>query len=174
MVRRPPGARFDSRYVIPTVKHSSSVMIWGNFSASGLGNLWFLPTNSTMNAARYLGVLQERLKPIMRNRQATIFMHDSAPCHQAKSVKQWLASENIEVLASWPGNSPDLNPIENLWTVLKIKVASHNPSSQTELVEAVKRVWCTEITQNLCKKLVERMPKRIAAVIRNGSRSSKY
>ena len=41
-------------------------------------------------------------------------MQDGAPCYTAKSIKTFLANESIELL-DWSGNSPDMNPIENLW-----------------------------------------------------------
>lgn len=41
-------------------------------------------------------------------------MHDSAPCHRARSVTSFLPAKNVTVL-SWPGNSPDMNRLENMW-----------------------------------------------------------
>ena len=44
----------------------------------------------------------------------TQFMEDKAPGHRAKSTKDWHQACGIKLFAGWPGNSPDLNPIENL------------------------------------------------------------
>ena len=61
-----------------------------------------------------------------------IFQQDSAPCHIARIVKQWLAEPGVQLL-DWPGNSPDLNPIENLWVSIKKRVAQKKCSSLEEL-----------------------------------------
>ena len=51
-----------------------------------------------------------------------IFMQDGAPCHRSKIVKKFLEENHVTTL-DWPGNSPDLNPIENLWAKMKDLVA---------------------------------------------------
>ena len=81
-IRRPTGQRYNPRFVIPTVKHSSSVMVWGCFSMSGRGSLWFLPKNTTMNADRYREVLEDRFETMMGTgiRETSIFMRAVSSC----------------------------------------------------------------------------------------------
>uniref|UniRef100_W8ASQ9 Transposable element Tcb2 transposase n=1 Tax=Ceratitis capitata TaxID=7213 RepID=W8ASQ9_CERCA len=53
------------------------------------------------------------------------FMQDSDPKHTAKVTQDWLKKENIRIL-DWPVQSPDLNPIENLWNDVKTKISAKN------------------------------------------------
>ena len=63
LVRRPSGvSRYDSRYIIKTVKHPKSVMVWGAFSGdNGRGGLYFLSKNVTMRGDNYLRVLDQHM-----------------------------------------------------------------------------------------------------------------
>jgi DNA-binding IscR family transcriptional regulator len=173
-VRRPPGERNNNRYCIPSAKYSPSVMIWGSISARGPGGIWFAPPRRTINAAVYLQILQGNLPVIMDANQCTHFQHDGAPCHTAKVVKQWLSNQHIQLLDKWPGSSPDLNPIENCWSMLKKKVASLKPTSLADLVEKTRIVWQQEITEAYCVSLIHSMPSRIRAVLQAKGGNTKY
>ncbi len=84
----------------------------------------------------------------------------------------WFEEQNIKVL-KWPGNSPDLNPIEGVWGLMKKFVLNMKPTTVTELVTAVQDAWCNT-TSEICNKLIESMPRRINAVIRAKGGWTKY
>ena len=173
-VRRPLGSSpVNSRYLQPTVKHPPSVMVWGCFSSQGRGGLSFLPKGQTMNASRYISVLDDHLLHFMSIHGCTTFQQDSAPCHKAKSVMNWFQTKKMRVL-KWLGNSPDLNPIENLWTLIKKKVSTSNPTTLDELKRTIKEIWCKNIDQNVCKNLTDSMPSRIQKFIKNKGYHTKY
>lgn len=174
-VRRPStSSAHDPRFTKKTVKHTPSVMVWGSFSASGRGGLFFLPKGQTMTSAVYVDMLNTKHQAgRLMGRNTTIFQQDSAPCHTAKRSMQWFRDNNIQVL-DWPGNSPDLNPIENLWVNMKRRVNTGNIDSMDHLHQRIKEAWCLEVTPEECNNLVESMPRRIAAVLKNKGYPSKY
>ena len=126
-----------------------------------------------MNKEKYVKVLQEKLRLHMTVHQCDIFMHDGAPCHRSRVVKKFWGEKNIRQL-DWPGNSPDLNPIENLWMLLKNKVSVKQPTNAKSLVTAIKEIWTKKISAEYCKKLTESMPQRIEAVLRSRGGHTKY
>ena len=172
-VWRPVGKRFDEKYTQQTMKHSPKIMIWGAMSVKGTAGLFFLTPETTMNGAKYLELLKNKLQLHMNVHECTIFMQDGAPCHKAKIVRNFLKSKKIQVL-DWPGNSPDLNPIENLWVILKNKVAEEQPSSLKQLENVIKKVWTLGITSEYCCKLIESVPRRLMMVIDNKGGHTKY
>ena len=74
----------------------------------------------------------------------------------------------------WPRNSPDLNPIENLWAILKQKVRQQMPKAKIELIAAIKNAWYKQISPELCQKFAQSMPKRIEQVVVNKDGHTKY
>ncbi len=91
-------------------------------SSAGVGPLCFLKTN--VPAPVYQDILEHFMLPSadqLFKDADLIFQQDLAPAHTAKSTKSWLNYHDVSVL-DWPANSPDLNPIEILWCIVKRKM----------------------------------------------------
>ncbi len=101
-----------------------------------------------------------------------IFQQDLAPAHTAKGTKSWFNDHGVTVL-DWPANSPDLNPIENLWGIVKRKMRDTRPNNADELKATVKETWAS-IPPQQCHKLITSMPRWIEAVIKAKGAPTKY
>ncbi len=97
-------------------------MIWGAMTSAGVGPLCFLKNSVT--APIHQDILEQFMLPSadqLFKDADFIFQPDLAPAHTAKSTKRWLNDHGVGVL-DWPANSPDLNPTENLWGIVKRKM----------------------------------------------------
>ncbi len=156
-----------------SVKFPQSVMIWAAMSSAGVGPLCFL--KSTVNAAIYQEILEHFMLPSADKLYGDadfIFQQDLAPAHTAKGTKSWFNDHGVTVL-DWPANSPDLNPIENLWGIVKRKMRDTRPNNADDLKAAIKATWAS-IPPQQCHKLITSMPRRIEAVIKAKGAPTKY
>ncbi len=71
-----------------------------------------------------------------------IFQHDLAPAHTAKGTERWFNDHGVTVL-DWPANSPDLNPIENLWDIVKRKMRDTRPNNTDDVKAAIRATWAS-------------------------------
>ncbi|GFT18213.1 transposable element Tcb1 transposase [Trichonephila clavipes] len=103
----------------------------GSMSSHGVGRLHIV--SGTMKAMDYIEILQNKLLPTARDlfgNQSWVFQDDNAPCHRAKVVQKWLKDHTVNRM-SWPEQSPDLNPIENLWFKIGHEISKEKPFKQT-------------------------------------------
>ncbi|KAG1034479.1 hypothetical protein G6F43_013053 [Rhizopus delemar] len=171
------GDKLKDFQVQHMVKHGGgSLMLWGCLTWHGVGYLSNI--KGSINSDFYIGILEDELMKTIDwydlEKEDIIFQQDNASIHTAKEVSEWLDNNNITVLR-WPSHSPDLNPIENLWSILKQRLLQYEkqPDGMLELWSRVENVW-ESITQNECQKLIESMPKRIKAVYNAKGGHTKY
>jgi transposase len=196
-VIRPNGTALQERYLMPTLKSGRvTIMIWACFSGEQNGPILVLEQGG-IGSDEYEEILYDGLLSMVddvlalpedldtitvADENTFLFMHDNAPCHKTPAVTNLLQENNIPVM-KWPAQSPDLNPIENLWRdlkhrfYLKFRTLFSNPSSSQDAFERyselIQECW-NEQNQELVQSLIESMPKRCQAVIDAKGGHTKY
>ena len=126
-------------------------MLWDCFASSGTGNLHRV--EGKMDSIKYQEILGENVTPSLRKLKLGChwtFQQDNDPKHTSKSTEAWFQKKSLKIL-EWPSQSPDLNPIENLWWDLKKAVAARKPKIFCEL-KAFAHEERTKIAQDHCQK----------------------
>ncbi len=166
------GEEWDLSCVLPTFKSGrTSVMVWGCFAGTSMGPLVVIPrdrrTGLEYRDIILAGPLHDFYLSTKDIEGEVFLMEDGAPTHRSKAANDWRRENSIKCL-EWPAQSPDLNPIENIWHTLKEKINNRPsiPKDETELVAALKEEWLLIPSDNL-RRLAESMPKRIKELIKN-------
>jgi transposase len=138
-------------------------MVWGLIGSEG--PLKLVRVEENLNAESYIEILRNDLLNI-EGIQDHIFMQDQAPCHRATKTRKFFEQEDIELM-EWPGNAPDMNPIENIWAWLKDEIYKHRATlnSKDRIWNFARRRFFSEECEILCKKCLASVPERLKKVI---------
>ncbi|KAG4235586.1 hypothetical protein PC116_g16284 [Phytophthora cactorum] len=149
-----------------------SAMVWAAFSSRGKSPLVVL--SGRQNSEDYIYTVSEYLLPFAHLNYGTdyIYQQDNVSIHVSKRTTEFFAEQQVEVL-DWPSKSPDLNPIENLWSIMSRRVYNNEKQfdSVPQLVTALHEAW-ESIPIALLMSLIESMPRRCVEVVdRRGNKT---
>jgi hypothetical protein len=171
-VWRRPGEDVDGIYH-DTVKFPVSIMVWGAIGHGFKSKLEFI--EGTLDSSGYVAMLIangfiEQCNAIFGGRRGWCFMQDGAPCHTAQSTLAALLPL-LTLLLYWPANSPDLNPIEMIWAVMKRRLNDVRASTKEEFKAVVQEVWDKLDIEKVVNPLVDSFERRIEVMERLGGQS---
>jgi transposase len=146
-VTRGVGEEYKLKNLRPTFKSGrTAVGVWTCFCGDEMGPLVIIPKGGTMTAKRYLNTLKKYFIPFyrrMRQKYGTevVMQEDNTPWHKAKTVRAYLEKQGVKLL-SWPPQSPDLTPIENLWKQIKGRIGhrEQRPRNIAQMEQALREV----------------------------------
>lgn len=113
--------------------------------------------------------IKKCLQPMFPKRVAkdsVLLMQDGASCHTAKVTRDWLKRRGVTLVEGWPARSPDLNPIENLWSLLSRRVSQRGPLSVEELKAFVQHEW-DALTSEEVGRFVKSFRSRLLQVVKS-------
>lgn len=151
--------------------------VWGAVTAAGLGPLVRL--DGRFNGKKYCELIEQVVLPYALDGPFKdglfYFQHDLSPIHTCRDVKILLHEHAVQTL-SWPPKGADMNPIENVWGVMKGRLARlplHTMSCDL-LWDAVYAEWERLRSTHFAKQLLDSMPRRMAAVVDVQGEFTKY
>ena len=156
-------------------RNALSIMFWGCIGYHGVGELVMVEGN--LAHAQYIDILDGYLLQSVENifgdrEHPFVFQDDNAPPHRAHVVQDWMFEHGINRM-DWPAQSPDANPIENLWDDIERAIVRDHPATREDLIRCVYRAW-GEIAPERLHGLYETLPRRAAAIIRSHGYATKY
>lgn len=156
-------------------KFPEKVLVFGGISKRCKTNLIILE-RGTVDSLTYIDDLIDGsgLIPAMNNiyKNGWVLMQDGASAHTSFETMDYLKNY-VNVLEDWPSMSPDLNPIENLWSIMKQRVFELQPKTKEDLIASIIAVW-ESITQELISNLINSMPERLKEVVKNNGDHINY
>ncbi|KAL4494413.1 hypothetical protein ABPG72_019823 [Tetrahymena utriculariae] len=154
------------------------LMVYGCISWSGKSRIYIYKKGFKVNSEVYCDVMKEILFPFAERefKQKTrrksagewYLLQDNAPSHRSKHTQSFLKENNIATLQH-PPNSPDLNPIELVWSILKRLVEKSQPKNEESLSSCIVSCW-DSIPQSQIQSCIEHFQRRVDQVFSlNGS-----
>ena len=174
------GKKSKTWYIPPkkkalrTIKHPAKVHVWACFAQNGFGQIYFFTSN--LNSEKMCEIYKKALLPsvakLFPKNTDWYLQEDNDPKHGSKLAMDWKMKNEIEVI-QWPSCSPDQNPIENLWQILKMKMSSKQVNTIKGLKSEIKKAW-NQLPKDLAYKLAQSMKKRLKALVDAGGDYTMY
>jgi transposase len=163
------------------------IKIWGGIRYGKLSKLVVLPEgggDGKMNAQEYCDIIMDGEMYDFWEQSSeelgyVLVMEDGAPYHMGCATTRRKELQEVGWLGwgpgTWPSSSPDLNPIENLWHILRMNVRKRRvqPRNKQALIEALQEEW-EKLDIEMVNYYCDSMPRRLQAVIKAKGGSTKY
>ena len=145
-------------------KHPLKVHVWAGISWVGATEIIIF--DGIMDAQGYADILRAGLLPFPRSKLPVShrLMQDNDPKHTSRLVKGFMETEGVNWWKT-PPESPDCNPIENMWHELKEYLRREvKPKTKDELVSGIREFWAT-VSVTKCRKYIGHLKKVLPRVI---------
>lgn len=159
----------------PRPKHPIKVHVWAGISKKGPSAVCIF--EGIMAAPLFCEILERTLLPFIQQKfpppTTHRFMQDNDPKHTSRAAQAFYAQSGINWWRT-PAESPDLNPIENLWHELKEFIRREvKPTTKQELVNGINSFWAT-VDEHKCCRYINHLRKVLPRVIEVNGEATGY
>jgi transposase len=175
-VWRTAEEKYDYDYNIPIFKSGrTTLMVRGAFTATRKSRLVVFERGRRDAKSFVEDVYEGELTRFMTEVQDGILMEDGAPVHSSAVASKWRQNHQIQKIEDWPANSPDLNSMEHIWSLLgdALNRRPRQPHDIPTLVVALVEEW-NALPQETLTMLVNTMPHRLKEVRERHGRNTHY
>lgn len=176
--RRRIGERYNDNNIWTTDRSGRvSQAIHGWMWYGGVGEL--IPIEGNMDSYDYINILETSLLPSVRTYAIVeplpiYLVQDRSPIHTSRIVREWFSNHPELRLLDWPPKGCDINPIENLWGIMK-REWEVEEKTKAEIIRKCNEVWeSIRRRPDTCSKLVDSLPSRLQEVIVANGGWTKY
>jgi hypothetical protein len=172
-VRRPVSMSHDPKYTRQEKQLHGKVSLWGCICAEGLGHAELYA--GSLDSTRHRDIPRHSLIPAFRQFYPDgpwYFQQDNVRFHTTPDTVTYLHEKGV-TLIDWPPWSPDLNPIENLWNVLKARVYARFPQTMEELEQFIREEHAA-VDLKFISHICRNMPRRLQLLLDNNGHKIRY
>jgi len=152
-------------YALPKVQQGGGhIMVWGAINWSGIVHLTKI--KGWIDSEKYIDTLEKDILPVLTSKlgKTFILMQDGASSHKSEKTISYLQKKKIEILEDWPAQSPDINPIEDIWSWMARKINLRRYKNMQELEDAIFDLWA-QIPQSIIQTYISRLQKKYEYII---------
>lgn len=147
--------------------------MWGGISRRGTTSLAIF--EGVMDSTFYQSILDKHLLPFIQRvyPDGHRFQQDNDPKHVSKSTVAWMQTKELNYWPT-PPESPDSNPIENVWHQMKHHLRKHvKPSTKDELIQGIQESWKL-ITPEVCNRYIDHLNRVLPEIVEKGGCATGY
>jgi hypothetical protein len=148
-----------SGITMPRIQHPLKINVWWGASGNFVAEPAFY--DGTLTGSRYAAILRNNLRPLLqRHRNRCKFIQDNLPAHYTPECRAFFAASKVIVIDDFPPHSPDIEPMENWWSIAQEEVFRLAPTNRAALVDAV-RQGLKKVTAAIRRRTLKSLPGRL-------------